>query len=42
MPEIPNSSDGEPSIKKNKKYIKQALKSQEKDKINISGTPRSR
>jgi hypothetical protein len=40
MPEIPNTPDDETSSKKNKKYIKQAMGSQKKDKINITGNPR--
>jgi hypothetical protein len=41
MPDIPDRPEDGESSKKNKKYVKQAVNSQKKDKINITGSPRS-
>jgi hypothetical protein len=41
MPEIPNSPEDGESSKKNKKYIGRAVNTQKKDKLNITGSPRS-
>jgi hypothetical protein len=41
MPDIPNTPEDQINSKKTKKYVKQAMDSQKKDKINITGNPRS-
>jgi hypothetical protein len=41
MPNIPDRPEDGESSKKNKKYVGKAVNSQKKDKINITGSPRS-
>jgi hypothetical protein len=41
MPDIPDRPEDGESSRKNKKYIGKAVNSQKKDKINITGSPRS-
>jgi hypothetical protein len=41
MPNIPDRPEDGESSKKNKKYVGKAINNQKKDKINITGSPKS-
>ena len=41
MPNIPDRPEDGESSKKNKRYVGKAINSQKKDKINITGSPKS-